>query len=252
MRLLAVAMVVPGATTVWCTAMIYASLKPVPQWRHPTVPAYLLLAIATGTLLLAAGCQRRRNLRARAALVSLASAWMVKELYWRVHRPQSGLTAADATGLRGLGSVRPLDAPHTESNYLLHEMGYRLAGGTRQFACAAADCGFALPTASLMLLAIGLAVGPAGRSSPAAALAALVGTLIERWLFFAEARHTVTLYYGAGRLTARRACSEPKTMSLPSATGEAQNGHRVAGDHEMTVLPQTDHIHIEVDPTDSP
>ena len=38
---------------------------------------------------------------------------------------------------------------------------------------------------------------------PAFALLALaaiwngIGTLTERWLFFAEARHTVTLYYGA-------------------------------------------------------
>jgi len=30
-----------------------------------------------------------------------------------------------------------------------------------------------------------------------AALAAMAGVLVERWLFFAEARHTVTLYYGA-------------------------------------------------------
>lgn len=29
-----------------------------------------------------------------------------------------------------------------------------------------------------------------------AALAAIGGVLAERWLFFAEARHTVTLYYG--------------------------------------------------------
>jgi DMSO reductase anchor subunit len=26
-----------------------------------------------------------------------------------------------------------------------------------------------------------------------------LGVLIERWLFFAEATHTVTLYYGAQR-----------------------------------------------------
>ena len=30
-----------------------------------------------------------------------------------------------------------------------------------------------------------------------AAMSALIGALIERWLFFAEARHTVMLYYGA-------------------------------------------------------
>jgi len=31
-----------------------------------------------------------------------------------------------------------------------------------------------------------------------AALSAGAGVLIERWLFFAEAKHAVTLYYGAG------------------------------------------------------
>jgi DMSO reductase anchor subunit len=29
-----------------------------------------------------------------------------------------------------------------------------------------------------------------------AALSASAGVLVERWLFFAEAKHTVTLYYG--------------------------------------------------------
>jgi DMSO reductase anchor subunit len=30
-----------------------------------------------------------------------------------------------------------------------------------------------------------------------AALSATAGVLVERWLFFAEAKHSVTLYYGA-------------------------------------------------------
>ena len=33
-----------------------------------------------------------------------------------------------------------------------------------------------------------------------AALSATAGVLVERWLFFAEAKHTVTLYYGAARV----------------------------------------------------
>jgi DMSO reductase anchor subunit len=31
-----------------------------------------------------------------------------------------------------------------------------------------------------------------------AALTAMAGVLVERWLFFAEAKHAVTLYYGRG------------------------------------------------------
>ncbi|RZA13619.1 MAG: dimethyl sulfoxide reductase anchor subunit, partial [Lysobacteraceae bacterium] len=35
--------------TIGCTAMIYASLKPIPAWRHPLVPpGYLLFALLTG------------------------------------------------------------------------------------------------------------------------------------------------------------------------------------------------------------
>ena len=33
-----------------------------------------------------------------------------------------------------------------------------------------------------------------------AALSAGLGVFIERWLFFAEAKHTVTLYYGQDRV----------------------------------------------------
>src|SRR5690606_19276449 len=39
--------------TVICTGMIYASLKPIRQWRHPLVlPLYLGFALATGAVLL--------------------------------------------------------------------------------------------------------------------------------------------------------------------------------------------------------
>jgi DMSO reductase anchor subunit len=33
-------------------------------------------------------------------------------------------------------------------------------------------------------------------ASVLAAVAQFAGMLVERWLFFAEAKHTVTLYYG--------------------------------------------------------
>jgi DMSO reductase anchor subunit len=33
-----------------------------------------------------------------------------------------------------------------------------------------------------------------------AALSAMAGVLVERWLFFAQARHAVTLYYGSSEV----------------------------------------------------
>ena len=58
--------------------------------------------------------------------------------------------------------------------------------------------GFALPIAvSLALLAFVMPPALQLALAVLAAIAAMVGTLVERWLFFAEARHTVTLYYGS-------------------------------------------------------
>ena len=44
---------------------------------------------------------------------------------------------------------------------------------------------------------LGLALGADIALAPLAVLTAMTGALVERWLFFAEAKHTVTLYYGA-------------------------------------------------------
>jgi DMSO reductase anchor subunit len=43
----------------------------------------------------------------------------------------------------------------------------------------------------------GIAVTSAGPALlPLAVVAAMLGIYVERWLFFAQATHTVTLYYG--------------------------------------------------------
>ena len=49
----------------------------------------------------------------------------------------------------------------------------------------------------LTLAGLVLALAPAMFAAVLAVATALVGVLIERWLFFAEAKHSVTLYYGA-------------------------------------------------------
>ena len=54
---------------------------------------------------------------------------------------------------------------------------------------------FALVPVVLMLPVWVLVHVDAGPWFAAAALAALAGAFVERWLFFAQARHLVTLYY---------------------------------------------------------
>ncbi len=114
-----------------------------------------------------------------------------------VHRRASGAsTAESATGLGFLGKVRLLEAPHTSENYLLKEMGFRIARKHAQKLRVIAIClGFVLP----LVLAI-VASAATGAIAPIcwtlAAAVAMIGVLVERWLFFAEAKHTVMLYYG--------------------------------------------------------
>lgn len=192
------------AATVICTAMIYASLKPVRQWRNRfVVPNYLLLAAFSGAACLAATAifwtPGPARIAAAIAVVSAVAAAVGKFAYWRfIDAAPPVATIESATGLGSLGPVRMLEAPNSEENYLLREMGFRIG---RKHAptlrAVTMVLGFALPAILLILGAV--VVGTAALVLlPCAALFALLGLYVERWLFFAQATHTVTLYYGRG------------------------------------------------------
>ena len=66
----------------------------------------------------------------------------------------------------------------------------------RQFGFLANTCRTArLALARTLLAQPALSHADAGAWMAAAALCALLGAFVERWLFFAEAKHLVTLYY---------------------------------------------------------
>ena len=199
-----------AVVTVWMTSMIYASLKPVREWHNPmTLPGYLVFGAMTGAVLANALAQifgHGSRATSLLALVLTALGWAMKRAIWQYHAMhRDGPTLADATGLTDGGPVHSVQWPHTEQNYLLKEMGYRIARKHAvKLRLIAQALAFVLP---LVLLAIAL-VGSAWLAIAAAVLAALAqmpGMLVERWLFFAEATHTVTLYYGYAREAASSA-----------------------------------------------
>jgi sulfite dehydrogenase (quinone) subunit SoeC len=190
--------------TVVCTAFIYQSLKPIQRWSNGWVlPNYLALSAMTGVLwfiaVMSLFAMADRYL-VLAALLSIPIAVLLKLGYWRfIDRTASSSDAGTATGLGALGRVRLFEAPHTSENYLMKEMGFLIArkhaAKLRAISIVAAFvlpalltlAGLLLPTALIPLCAV------------TAAVLATLGVLIERWLFFAEAKHTVMLYYGAER-----------------------------------------------------
>lgn len=199
---LGIAAAVLSLATVYSTAMIYASLKTIRAWHNGwTKLAYLTLSLMTGALLLhplvrlwQTGNETKIG---TLALATLFLGALVKWGYWRyVDTTSSPSTAETATGLGHLGKVRLLDPPHDEDNYLMREMGYEIA---RRHAVTLRGvtwlAAFLLPLA-LTALAISVTGNLSAVLAALAATSAGIGIAVERWLFFAEARHVVTLYYG--------------------------------------------------------
>jgi sulfite dehydrogenase (quinone) subunit SoeC len=191
-----------AAGTICCTGMIYASLKPIHQWHNGwVVPGYFALGLMSGLLALDFLVRlwvRRAGGLALLTLVVVAIAWWIKERYWLfIDTTSAPSTVASATGLGSRGRVRQFESPHTEENYLLKEMGFHVARRhARRLRRIARLAGFALPGLG-SLLALILPGVPGMVAAGLALVSAALGLVIERWLFFAEAKHTVTLYYTA-------------------------------------------------------
>ncbi|XDZ71575.1 dimethyl sulfoxide reductase anchor subunit family protein [Alphaproteobacteria bacterium LSUCC0744] len=185
------------AVTVYATSMIYASLKTVARWHHPLTPiCYLMFAAAGGLLailfLLAVLGQANGAAFEMVVLLAMASAWGVKLVWWQLAGAEgSGSNLASATGLGSLGTVRSIMPPHTSENYLQHEMGFVVARKhAAQLRLIALGLGGGVPCLLVIIDAasvIGLGIALAAH---------IAGVFVERWLFFAEAKHTVSLYYG--------------------------------------------------------
>jgi len=179
--------------TLFCTSMIYASLKTIRQWNTSLTPMnYLALGLMSGSILLVA-VQAAAQGGAAVALVNLALGLVVLGaaakliyLFW-IGKP-AGSTIQTATGFTQ-ASVRLLDQGHTSNGFLNNEFGYTVeANKLLRLRYLMLALSFALPLLLLLSASTALLV--------IAALAAIGGLLVERWLFFAEARHVVRLYHG--------------------------------------------------------
>jgi len=197
----AVLTIVLCAVTVYCTAKIYSSLPTIPQWRGPLVDiGYLVLALATGAVLLAllaALFGLGAPVIGRLAAASLIAAAFCKWAYWRrIDAAPRRYTIGEATGLGSLGGIRQWEPPHTGENFVMREMGYSIA--RKHSAKLRSHVLAAFPMAAATVLAASLVTGALAMALAIVALiCTALGVLIERWLFFAEARHVAMLYYGA-------------------------------------------------------
>ena len=164
--------------TVYATAMIYATQRPVHAWCNPWVlPIHLALALFTGALWLNALLAlfgRASPDASMVVVVALFLSFYLKRRYWRFIDTTAAATTPHAT----------------------RETGWRIAreqvARLRRYAFVLL---FALPL--VFTMAAMETVWIAATAAFAAAFSGSVGVGIERWLFLAEARHAATLRHGA-------------------------------------------------------
>jgi DMSO reductase anchor subunit len=196
-----------SGVTVYCTSMIYASLKSVDAWHTPLTSACYLAFAASGGLT-AASFFALVSRSVHAPFIVLAAsavsilAWIVRSRWQsRIKTMQPRSTPESATGLGSLGRVRLFEPPHMTGNYLTNEMGFKIARKhAEKLFWIAVACGGALP----VLLLSGAVLAEMAALHILAALlggialvAHIAGLFVERWLFFAQARHSVMNYYGS-------------------------------------------------------
>ncbi len=202
--IMAVAGALMAVITIICTAMIYASLTTIRQWHNPlVVPVYLSLGLATGAVLLSLLVSVFGYPPKTVELFTIAAlgiALAVKLAYWhRIENEDKTWTIEQATGLKASTTVSQLDAPHTMDNFVLREMGYRIARKHGAKLKTYAIIFTFLAPMALLALDITLNNQFSIVLSLLSVLSATIGVVIERWLFFAQAQHVVTLFYGAKR-----------------------------------------------------
>ncbi|WP_018936973.1 MULTISPECIES: DmsC/YnfH family molybdoenzyme membrane anchor subunit [unclassified Thioalkalivibrio] len=178
------------------TGMIYGCLKTIRQWNTALTPAnYIMLGIATGSAAYAAIASAFGNataMHAGVAIVMLLIAAVLKGIYYFWISKVTGPTINTATTFNR-ATVRLLDTGHTAGTFLTDEFGYDPSKKTTSMMKAGVFLlGFIIPA---LLLAAVLA-GATAVTAWLAVASALIGVGMERWLFFAEAKHVVRLYHG--------------------------------------------------------
>lgn len=182
-----------------CTAMVYASVKFLEEWYHwLTVANYIFFGLASGFMLAAAFSAYEG-----VALVSFFGIWAVFFLFVAfITRFSSLLRNAK---LKHKSTLQT--AIGVRHNAVVQEAQGFMGGSfnTREFFHGRSEA--ALRMVKLAFLVLVFMVSPLllaiswGISSPLLPMAAFgvlyVGLMLERWYFFAEARHPQNLYYQA-------------------------------------------------------
>ena len=188
-------LVAVALAVLYCTGMIYGCLKTIPRWNTWMTPVkYVLFGLMSGAVLLPAVLSLRPVEvgpvgKPMVAIVLLAAGLALYVAYL-LQYPRQQHTINDALGFEQ-GKVRLLDVGHSHGTFLTNEFGFSVAREkARVLRWTAIVCAFIVPVMLCYFT----------QWFWTAAIFCLLGLLVERWLFFAEAEHVVRLYHGQQRV----------------------------------------------------
>jgi len=170
--------------TIFTTSMIYAQLKTVPSWNNALTPAIFVCAALTGGAIL---------LTDYASLVLLLVFGTLQISFWYIADrgfQDKETSVGTALGYNKNEEIRPFDVAHTNRNYLLNEMVYKVARKhSVKIRYISFFMAFVFPMSLILIFPNNFSV------SVYAITIHLIGIYFSRWLFFAEAKHSVSFYY---------------------------------------------------------
>ena len=189
--------------TIYCTGQMYATLKTIPAWNNKLVtPVYIINAICMGALsiyCLSRFYEIKIIYLHYVTISSLILCLFLKLIYWYLISQNTKSTANSATGLGGKNSnVSLFEGPHTGKNFLTTEMINKIKKEKANFlrlCFVILTC--VLPIYMIMQEAtLIIDIFILKLSFFIIFIFAIIGMLIERYLFFIQAKHVVSLYYG--------------------------------------------------------
>ena len=189
---------------IYCTGMIYACLKTIPQWNTIWTPInYITIGFALAALILffILNLNGYDTTSYENYILSMIAFSLATKLtyYFVIRLPKYNIADATNAAVKLKSTnVRLLDVGHTGGTFLTDEFGYKVAARKLfRIKILSILSGFIIPfyliyTYSFIYENIALC--------SLAIFLSFIGMISERWLFFAQAKHVVNLYHGVEKV----------------------------------------------------
>ena len=187
--------------TIFCTGQMYATLKTIPSWNNSLVtPIYIFNGITVGSLFVySINFYFNYNifLYEKFIIITIILNLLLKISYWILIRQKTNTNIQTAVGIKSK-NISFFEGPHTGKNYLTTEMINKSNNKNNNFLrLTFCILTFIIPLYMINQYSTLIADQFILKLSMIFVfILALVGMIIERYLFFIQSKHVVGLYYG--------------------------------------------------------